>query len=991
MVELPSRKNNNSWDNVFKLSDELKNEIYNHIYSLSLEPGQKLNQFNEDLPGICLVEKGHVRLLMLDEQKDPFTVEKFSKNQIVGAEQILRGANDLIVTASSNVRLSILPTTIFFNLIEKQNHILELFSSISLNELFSVLLLTNNKKLQKSKSIHEWAKKLLLNNLDFKVHNFFDEFQFLESDHQNWLVSSCNVENFPPGSLIKSGTKLNINGKLPARLIALPSDFQTLSINDDEINPLRTMSPELINEERKIILDQKESLEDWYGRLEDKSSYPHSSGKGTLEESLSCLRMISHNFDIPFRKDILKNIIKNQLYESKDNQIGIIKLAAIVDLIGLRGSILKPDSKQLIKRVPVPSLIIKDNHPVVLWERKGNKILLGDPINGQNWKSIKEIFYLEKRNDISILFIEKTLTSPKARFGLKWFLPAINKHKNSLIQVVIASFFVQLLGLFNPLLIQQIIDAVINQGNIQSLNILGTLLIAMAFSQALMGSLRTYLFADTTNRIDISLGSKIIHHLLRLPLSYFSKRPVGEVSSRINELEKIRSFLTGTALSVFLDAIFSVIYIVVMLTYSVKLTFFSLAVVPFFILMSLVVSPIIRNQLREKAEANARVNSHLVESITGMETLKGQGMELQSEWRWEKFYGSQIQAGFRNTITSTSAGAASTFLQQLSGLVVIWAGALIVLDGRMSIGELIAFRILSGYVTGPLLRIASLWQNFQETIISLERLSDIVDQKEEIEITGRSLPPLTPIKGSLSYQEVNFRFSSHGALQLSNINFDIPAGNFVGIVGSSGSGKSTLMKLLTRFYDPIEGVIYIDGQDISKIDLYSLRSQIGIVPQDCLLFDGSIQENIALSRPDASFEEIKEAAKIACAHDFIQQMGAGYSSSVGERGANLSGGQRQRIAIARMVLKNPKLLILDEATSALDIDTEQKVTRNLAHFFKGKTVLFITHRLSSLTTTNKIIVLHQGALVEEGSHCELMNENGRYATLYRQQQAKVSE
>ncbi|MBO8206671.1 ATP-binding cassette domain-containing protein [Prochlorococcus marinus XMU1406] len=989
MVKLPSRKNNNPWNNVFNLSAGLNNEIYNHIYSLSLEPGQKLNQFNEDLPGIIFVEEGQVRLLSLDEQGEPFTVEKYSKHQIVGAEQILRGVNDQIIAASSKVRLSILPTTIFFNLIKKQKHYLELFSLISLNELFSVLSSTNNSSFEKSKSILKRAKELLKSDLNLKAHNFYNEFQFSENDHKNWLVSSCNIDGFPPGSLIKSGTKLKINGKLPARLIALPSNWQTLEINNEELNTVRTKSLNSINEERETLLEEKESLEDWYGRLETKISYPHSIGKGTLEESLACLRMISQFFDIPFRKDILKNIIKNQLHNSKDNQLGILELAAIIDLIGLRSSILRPDSKQLIKRIPVPSLIIKDNHPVVLWERKAKKILLGDPINGQNWKNTEEILDVNKNDQISILFIEKTLTSPKARFGLKWFLPAIKKHKNSLIQVVIASFFVQLLGLFNPLLIQQIIDAAINQGNIQSLNVLGTLLIAMAFAQALMGSLRTYLFADTTNRIDISLGSKIIHHLLRLPLSYFSKRPVGEVSSRINELEKIRNFLTGTALTVILDAIFSVIYIVVMLTYSVKLTFFSLGVVPFFILLSLIVSPIIRKQLRKKAESSARVNSHLVESLTGMETLKGQGMELQSEWRWEKFYGSQIQAGFRNTITSTSAGAASTFLQQLSGLVVIWAGALIVLEGKMSIGQLIAFRILSGYVTGPLLRIASLWQNFQETIISLERLSDIVDQKEEIEITGENLPPLTPIKGSLSYKDVNFRFGSHGALQLSNINFDMPAGSFVGIVGSSGSGKSTLMKLLTRFYDPIEGVIYIDGQDISKIDLYSLRSQIGIVPQDCLLFDGSIQENIALSRPNASFEEIKEAAKIACAHDFIQQMSAGYSSSVGERGANLSGGQRQRIAIARVVLKSPKLLILDEATSALDIDTEQKVIGNLAQFFKEKTVLFITHRLSSLTMANKIIVLHQGAIVEQGSHYELMNANGRYATIYRQQKANI--
>ena len=231
-----------------------------------------------------------------------------------------------------------------------------------------------------------------------------------------------------------------------------------------------------------------------------------------------------------------------------------------------------------------------------------------------------------------------------------------------------------------------------------------------------------------------------------------------------------------------------------MLAYSVKLTFFSLAVLPFFILLSYFISPIIKEQLRKKAIANAQVNSHLVETLSAMETVKGQGMELNSEWRWEKFYERQIKEGFRNTITSTSAGAASNFLQQISGLIVIWVGATLVLNGQMTIGQLIAFRILSGYVTGPILRIVSLWQNFQETIISLERLSDIVDQKEEIEIAGKDLPPLSPIKGKVKYININFRFNNSGPPQLSNINFEIQQGEFVGIVGSSGSGKSTLVK-----------------------------------------------------------------------------------------------------------------------------------------------------------------------------------------------------
>ena len=774
-------------------------------------------------------------------------------------------------------------------------------------------------------------------------------------------------------------------GKLPARLIEMPTIWPP-TINQSTSKD-KDQNLDDHNEKNKKVEDlQKEALEDWYGRLRDDGTYPHLKGKGALEEPFSCLRMLARHFDLPFRKDVIQRILNNQLQTGNESIIKLQTLAAILDILGLRASGLQPNSEELLSRAPFPAILMLKSTPIIIWESSKDKVLISDPREEQKWDETKFLFEVSKAEELSLLCIEKNANAPKARFGLSWFIPSIKKHKGALAQVVITSFFVQLLGLFNPLLIQQIIDAVISQGNYSSLNVLGTLLIAMALAQALLGSLRTYLFSDTTNRIDISLGASIINHLLRLPLSYFAKRPVGEVSSRIGELEKIRSFLTGTALTVLLDAIFSFIYIGVMLVYSVPLTIAALGVVPLFIALTVAVSPIIRRQLREGAEANARVQSHLVETLAGMETVKGQGMELPSEWRWEQLYGGQIEAGFRNTITSTAAGSANQFLGQVSGLIIIWYGAILVLDGKLTLGQLIAFRILSGYVTSPLLRLASLWQNFQETALSLERLSDVVDHPEEIEITGENLPPIPPIKGSINYDSVSFRFSNSGPMQLLNVNLSIDKGSFIGIVGSSGSGKSTLLKLLTKLYEPENGTIRIDNYDISKIDLYSLRSQIGVVPQDSLLFDGSVQANIGLTRPDANFEDIQKAAKIACADDFIETLPSGYSSSVGERGSALSGGQRQRIAIARMVLKRPKLLKLDEATSALDVDTEQRLTRNLAEEYKESTVLFITHRLGSLKHADKIFVLHEGSLVEEGNHETLIALSGRYATLYKQQE-----
>ena len=969
---------------IFNFSEYEAEVFIKQISYIKLDAGEKLNNIGEDIPGVFYIDEGEVRLLGSDKNNDIFTIEKFSKEQLVGAEQILSGVNEVSIAASSNVKGILIPSDIFLNLFKNIKN-KEYFSQLTLNELFLAISKNEKAKFLNPSEIISICGNYLKKNI--QVNQIESGEYFLNDSSNFWLVSSNNIDDFPAGSLIKAPLKLNVKGEMLGRLIPLSqNDLQMKLENKKEIINNKEIYSKF---SRSKIKNQKDALEDRFGRLNKSFSYPHSSGEGSLGEILACLRMLSLNFDLPFRKDLLKRVIEEQLRSNKTDKLGIFQLAAICELLGLRSSILKPDSLKLIERIPLPSLTFINEHPVIIWEQKEEMILLSDPLKGQNWIKTEEIFNKEFSKNIQILFVEQTANSPKARFGLRWFLPALKKHKNSLIQVVIASFFVQLLGLFNPLLIQQIIDAVISQGNLRSLNVLGLLLISMAIAQAIIGSLRTYLFADTTNRMDISLGSSIIHHLFRLPINYFSKRSVGEVSSRINELEKIRNFLTGTTLTVVLDSIFSVIYICVMLTYSAKLTFFALAVVPFFIILTLGVSPVIRQQLREKALSNAQVSSHLVETLTGIETVKGQGIELNSEWQWEKFYRNQLKAGFKNTITSTAAGSASNFLQQVSGLIVIWAGALIVLDGKMSLGQLIAFRILSGYVTSPLLRLATLWQNFQETIISLERLADVVDQKEEIEISGINQPPLAPIKGRVKYEKVNFSFNNRVPLQLLNINFEIIEGSFIGIVGTSGSGKSTLLKLLTRFYNPNEGSIYIDGQDISKIDLYSLRSQIGLVPQDCFLFDGSIQDNISLTKPEASAEEIKNAAKIACAHDFIQETSSGYASSVGERGSNLSGGQRQRIAIARMTLMQPNLLILDEATSALDIDTEIKVTQNLANYFKGKTIFFISHRLSSLTFCDQILVLHQGVLEEKGTHEELMNLNGRYATLFRQQGSEI--
>lgn len=990
------------WEPFSRLPKSQQAHIAESLQALQLRPGQKLYDYNTLPPGVALLAKGQMRLLALDERDVPFTLRRLSPGDSAGETSLLRGVTGQALAASQPSQLWLMPQQVFLQAVMHHAPLQLALSQPTLEELFAVAASSPAPRLPHRRDLRDWASN--------QLEEAAGEQQVLllpPGEHQfgsswgPWLVSSSNVAGASPGEELLGPLKVTVKGRLPARLLAKAGATPPM-----ERPPVLVLSPEAGDEEAEpaevellepawqesssaivVVEQQQEALEDWYGRLGDDGTYPHLSGEGPVESPMAALRMLARYFDLPFRKDVLKRILEDQIQRDATGAgIGLLQLAAISDLMGLRASQLNVNDAQ-IQRLQLPALAMGENGPVVLWASDmAGQLLVSDPTSGQGSIAISSLAGRDDEGNLSVLCIERSQKTPKKRFGLAWFLPALKQHKGVLVQVLVASFFVQLFGLLNPLLIQQIIDAVISQGNVSTLNVLGTLLVAMSLSQAVLSSLRTYLFSDTTNRIDISLGSTIIDHLLRLPLGYFADRPVGEVSSRLNELEKIRRFLTGTALTVILDAVFAVIYIAVMMLYSVQLTFWALAVVPLFVGLTVLTAPVIRKQLREQAEANSRVQSHLVETLGGMETIKGQSMEIHSRWRWQQLYGGQIQSGFRNVVTSTAAGSASQFLEQLSGLIVLWIGASLVLKGQMTLGQLIAFRILAGYVTSPLLRMANLWQSFQETSLSLERLADIVDHPQELEIMGEQKPPIPPIVGHVEYSGVSFRFADQGKLQLMNVCCDIAPGSFVGVVGSSGSGKSTMLKLLTRLYEPEEGLIRIDGNDISKVDLYSLRAQIGVVPQDSLLFDGTIMSNIALTRPDAGFDEVVLAAQVACAHDFIQSMPSAYSSSVGERGAGLSGGQRQRLAIARMILRRPRLLVLDEATSALDVDTERRLTANLMELYKGSTVFFITHRLASLKAADHILVMDQGALVEQGTHEELMNLDGRYATLYHQQE-----
>ncbi len=944
---------------------------------------------------VSILYQGQIRLLGYDPRtQKPVTLELMQPGAIIGWVGLVRGIPCETAIASRESICLTISASEFLAILEREPKLVEYFQNrCSLIEIYDLLGAELHRQADGSADLKALALQAESQAVVCNMPPGRTPTNQLEPD-RIWLVSGGGtISNFAVGSRLNVNSRssmgtgyLEVSGDRAARVIGFPEAIRdniptdaTLVENGAALTQSDLDIP--YAPDRPVEGDASLSMP----VQQAPHKYPFVRGKGELDVAMACLQMLSQHFNMPFRRDVVKRVLVNQMERS--GGISLELCGAVAEMMGLHAQLVGVPASA-VGRLTAPALVQWQDSLVLLYSISEKELVIAVPEVGIVRRKPAD-FVETWGQQGEVLLLKPTKQTPQKRFGLSWFLPAIRQHRRVLIEVFIASFFVQLFALANPLMIQVIIDKVIIQKSVDTLHVLGILLLVLAVFEAVLGSLRTYLFVDTTNRIDMSLGSEIIDHLLRLPLRYYEKRPVGELATRINELENIRQFLTGTALTVVLDAVFSVIYIVVMFIYSWVLTLVSLATIPLFILLAVVASPLIRNQLRVKAERNAETQSYLVEVVSGIQTVKAQNMELRARWQWQQRYARYVSAGFKTVLTSTTAGSASGFLNQLSGLLVLWVGAYLVLQGDLSLGQLIAFRIIAGYVTSPLLRLAQLWQNFQEVGLSLERLSDIVDSAPEADEVDRQNIPMPQIDGQVKFDDVSFRFGTTGSYQLNNVSLEFPAGSFVGIVGLSGSGKSTMMKLLPRLYELESGRILIDGYDIAKVELYSLRQQVGIVPQDPLLFDGTVQENIATTCPNASAEEIIRAAQVAAAHDFIMGLPNGYNTRVGERGASLSGGQRQRVAIARTVLQNPNLLILDEATSALDYDSERRVCLNLADEFHNRTVFFITHRLTTIRNADIIVLMDKGSPVEIGTHEELMALRGRYFCLYQQQEAEL--
>nr|WP_265909333.1 type I secretion system permease/ATPase [Erwinia billingiae] len=572
-----------------------------------------------------------------------------------------------------------------------------------------------------------------------------------------------------------------------------------------------------------------------------------------------------------------------------------------------------------------------------------------------------------------------------SRFDFTWFVPAIVKYRKLLGEVLLGSFALQLFALVTPLFFQVVMDKVLVHHGLTTLDVIAAGLLGIMLFESVLSGLRSYVFIHTTSRIDVELGSGLFRHLINLPLAYFQARRVGDSVARVRELENIRSFLTGNAITLLLDVLFSLVFILVMLCYSGWLTLVVLVSLPLYVVISLLVTPLLRRRLQESFTHGAENQAFLVETINGIDTLKSMAVEPQVVRKWDNQIAAYVAAGFKTQVLSTVANESVSLVGKLVTVATLWLGARLVIEGALSVGELIAFNMLAGRVSGPIMRLAQLWTSFQQTGVSVQRLGDILNSQTELSQATRSTMP--SLKGQIAFEQVCFRYRPDGNEVLRSINLVINAGEIIGIVGRSGSGKSTLTRLLQRLYVPERGRVMVDGMDLALADVSSLRRQIGVVLQENMLFNRSIRENIALIDPGAPIEVVMQAASMAGAHEFILELPEGYDTMVGEHGTSLSGGQRQRIAIARALIGNPRILIFDEATSALDYESERVVQQNMKNICKGRTVIIIAHRLSAVRDAHRILVMERGVIVEQGAHAELLaRQDGHYSRLYRMQQ-----
>lgn len=700
-----------------------------------------------------------------------------------------------------------------------------------------------------------------------------------------------------------------------------------------------------------------------------------------MDTGLASLSVIAARYKIPIDMRQME-----RAYVTESGTVDTITILRAAKDLKLKARSYEGVSKEKLTKMIFPAIIkMKNGHYIVITRINDDKIFIIDPrYKMESVEANKDRLLSDWTGEIILFTRRFNLDEEKRKFGFSWFMPVITKYSKYIRTVFFVSLLIQILGLCSPLFTQVIIDKVLVHHSSSTLDVLIIGMILTNLFSTWITTLRSYLFTNITIKMDVVLSSHLFKTITALPIKYFNKWQVGDVVSRVGELENLRSFITGSSLTIVLDIIFAVVYAVVMLYYSPILSLVVAVIIPLFVLLNLVVAPIYKKRINDRFLVGAESRSFLIETITGVQTVKSSGVEKTFIQRYEEILARYVQSVFSVVNLANIAGCIGMFIQQIFNLAILWVGAIYVMNGDITVGELIAFQMMAGYLIGPIMRLVNMWQYFQQTRVSMERLGDIMNEETEPAFNpGRTTLP--SLKGEIALDNITFRYTPDGKNVLDKMSVKIAPGMKVGIVGRSGSGKSTLTKLIQRLYLPENGRVLIDGVDVAQVEPAWLRRQIGVVLQDSMLFSGTIEENIKIACPNATHEEVVKAAELAGAAMFIDEMPHGYDTFVGERGSLLSGGQRQRVSIARALISDPRIIIFDEATSALDYESEKIIMDNINQIAEGRTMLMIAHRLSTVENCDAIIVVDKGHIIEAGPHAELMKRQGAYYRLYMAQ------
>ena len=961
---------------------------------VELPVGKPFQRAGELPASIAMVVEGRLRRLHQSLEGAPVSLGPVGVGEWLGWAAVLRGEPDLTLTASERTVLLRLPF---------QDALAAVRDHASLREALALPLA-------------EERAALLLSLLEASGRLLPDVRQLDEALAARWTLVQSGAPAPPGGRLVFSGPRPAVSGVVPGQVLdtatwaELPSQVnglpvRALYIRDPLLDQAIGATPEedadpaagvlaLRPEQRPVVFAGSVALDpqalgfhrpDYSGAFAGADAGAFAGGiDDRLEQALACIRHLAQARRLAFSEDLVRRNLADV-----QQRLGGLRLAQIglqLEAIGFETRPLRVRPADLTRLEP-PALVDLDGSFVLLLVAGGGGgVLIGDPRHGlQRWSLQRLQERLPEGVELLVVREGRTDRQVGEQFGLGWFLTAFLRYPGLLTSTLVAAFTSQLLSAVFPLAVLAVIDQVISRNNLSLLAPLTAILLMSAIAAGVVSAMRAIVTADLSDRVDVRLGSTVVEHLLRLPLPYFEQRQVGGILFNVNQLYNVRQFIVDQLLGVGLDVVFAVVFLVVLLLISPVLTLIVVAVAPVLMVINVVASPILIRLIKESNGYASSAGAFLYEVASGIRTVKSQNFEVEARWQWLERYRKYTSSRFQLTRLGSLIGEGARLVSNLSDIALIVVGAMLILANKLSLGALFAVKILSAQVVGPLLRLSSLYQGFQEMRMAVSCLSDVMLAMPEVGEEDLQAIPLPPIQGHVRFEEICFRYGQRGPLILDHINLEIQPGEFVGLVGLSGSGKSTLVQLVDRLYRPKEGRVYLDGYDIEKLQIASLRRRIGYVPQDSLLFEGTVLDNIRLNSPDADIEAVMEAARVAAAHEFILGLENGYATRLGEKGSGLSGGQRQRICLARTVLQDPSLLILDEATSALDAETEQQVCRNLAARFHHATVLFITHRLTTLRQADRILFMERGRIREDGSHGQLMALAGAYATLYNQQ------